>query len=204
MRGAAPSVQPLAGAPRGLLEKTAGEVRTAIADMDLRLSAFSTLNRLLPDFALCRVRSTLFKLTGCDLRRGAVVLGAIKVVGPPRAITQLKAGERCVIAPGVTFGLDAPITLGKRVSIGPGATLYTGTHELGAGSQRMSYEVVGRPIVVEDGVWIGMQSLILPGVRLGHGSVVAAGAVVHDDVAPNTLVMGNPAKVVRTLPLGDR
>jgi acetyltransferase-like isoleucine patch superfamily enzyme len=44
----------------------------------------------------------------------------------------------------------------------------------------------------------------LPGVHVGRGAVVAAGAVVLEDVAPNTLVAGNPARVVKELPLGDR
>jgi acetyltransferase-like isoleucine patch superfamily enzyme len=58
--------------------------------------------------------------------------------------------------------------------------------------------------VVEDGVWIGMNATVLAGVRIGHGAVVAAGAVVTADVPPDALVAGNPAVVVQTLPFGDR
>jgi acetyltransferase-like isoleucine patch superfamily enzyme len=68
----------------------------------------------------------------------------------------------------------------------------------------MRPELVARPIVIDDGVWIGMHSLILPGVTVGSGSVVSAGSVVVESVPPNTLVSGNPATVVGQLPFGDR
>ena len=52
------------------------------------------------------------------------------------------------------------------------------------------------PIVIEDDVWIGSRVIILPGVRIGHGSIIGAGAVVTKDVEPYTIVGGNPAKVI--------
>jgi acetyltransferase-like isoleucine patch superfamily enzyme len=58
---------------------------------------------------------------------------------------------------------------------------------------------VGKPVVIEDHVWIGLRAVILPGVTLGRGSVVAAGAVVTRDVPPLTTVFGNPAR-----PVGSR
>jgi maltose O-acetyltransferase len=190
--------------PRRILGNLLFEVRAALSDLDARLLAFSACSRVLPEFSLATFRSVLFRLAGSDLRKGAVLLGRVRVVGPPRALTKLKIGARCVIGPDVTFGLDAPITLGKEVSISPGVTLFTGSHDLGPSSRRMSNGVRALPIVVEDGVWVGMNALILPGVRIGRGAVVAAGTVVHQDVEANTLVVGNPATVVRTLPLADR
>ena len=59
--------------------------------------------------------------------------------------------------------------------------------------------VSSKDIVVEDGVWIGTRALICPGVTIGAGSVVAAGAVVIRSVPPNSLIAGVPAKVVRKL-----
>jgi acetyltransferase-like isoleucine patch superfamily enzyme len=56
-----------------------------------------------------------------------------------------------------------------------------------------------RPVIVEPNVWIGFESCVLPGVTIGRGSVVGARSVVADDVAPYTVVAGNPARPVRTL-----
>jgi carbonic anhydrase/acetyltransferase-like protein (isoleucine patch superfamily) len=75
---------------------------------------------------------------------------------------------------------------------------------IGPGSHRMMGEVSAKPVTIERGAWIGVGALILPGVTVGHGSIVGAGSVVNADVPPNTLVEGNPAKVVRALPWGDR
>ncbi len=60
-----------------------------------------------------------------------------------------------------------------------------------------AWDTTGRPIVIEDRVWLGNRSMVLKGVRVGHDAVVAAGAIVTHDVPPRSLVAGVPAKVVR-------
>lgn len=62
-----------------------------------------------------------------------------------------------------------------------------------------SERVDGGPIVIEDDVWIGAKATILKGVRIGRGAIVGANSVVNEDVAPFTLVAGNPARVIREL-----
>ena len=60
----------------------------------------------------------------------------------------------------------------------------------------------GRPIVIEDKAWIGINSTILPGVRIGYGAIVGAGSVVTKDVPPMTVVAGNPAKFIKKIETG--
>jgi maltose O-acetyltransferase len=186
---------------RGRLSREARSLRKVWRP---RFAFFSACAGLLPDFALASVRAQLYRMAGCDIAPGAAVLGRMYLIGEGDLGRRLHIGEGCIVAPGVTFGLDGEITLGKNVSISPGATLYTGTHSLGFGSRRMNPAASARPVVVEDGVWVGMRSLILPGVTLGRGSVVSAGSVVAENVAANTAVGGNPAAVQRSLPFGDR
>ena len=64
---------------------------------------------------------------------------------------------------------------------------------------RASHTFISKPIIIEDKVWIGTRAMIMKGVRIGYGSVVAAGAVVTKDVPPYSIVAGNPAVVVKTL-----
>jgi maltose O-acetyltransferase len=189
---------------RSIFKTLLSEVVEATGNTNPRVAAFSACARFIPDFTFARVRTRLFRLAGAQVEDGAAFMGYVSIVGPRGAATRLRVGPECMIGPEVTFGLDAAITIERGVSISPGVTLHTGSHNLGAGSQRMSPIVMARPIVVEEGAWIGMRALILPGVRIGRGAVVAAGAVVTQDVPPNTLVSGNPATVVRKLPLGDR
>ena len=60
-------------------------------------------------------------------------------------------------------------------------------------------DIVAKEVVIEDGVFIGVHAIILPGVTIGEGAMVGAGAVVTKDVPPRTMVAGNPARVIRQL-----
>jgi maltose O-acetyltransferase len=180
------------------------EVESLRGAVDPRATLWLGCARLLPDYALARVRAQLFRLAGCDLEPGVGLQGRLVLLGPARGAGRLHMAAGALVGPRVTFGLDADITIGRNVSIGPYTTLSTATHAIGYGSRRMQLDVVARPIVVEDGVWVGMGCLILPGATLGRGCVVAAGAVVTESVPPNCLVAGNPATVCETLPFGDR
>lgn len=92
----------------------------------------------------------------------------------------------------------APIHVGAHVQIGPGVQLLTPTHPVEPGPRREGWEG-GLPITVEDNVWLGGGAVVLAGVTIGRDSVVGAGAVVTKDVPPGVVVVGNPARVVRTL-----
>ena len=76
--------------------------------------------------------------------------------------------------------------------------ILTATHPLDAARRRAWWEFA-KPISIADGVWIGGGALILPGVSIGENAVVGAGAVVTRDVAANTVVVGNPARVVKRI-----
>jgi maltose O-acetyltransferase len=82
--------------------------------------------------------------------------------------------------------------IGENVSISPEVTVLTASH----GVNDPQFRVEVRPVVMEDHVWIGTRAMIMPGVTLGRGSVVAAGAVVTRSVPPLTVVAGVPAKPV--------
>jgi acetyltransferase-like isoleucine patch superfamily enzyme len=68
----------------------------------------------------------------------------------------------------------------------------------------MQLPVKQQPIVVGDGVWIGANTLILPGVTISRGCVVGAGAVVTESIEPNMYSSGNPATPRESLPFADR
>jgi acetyltransferase-like isoleucine patch superfamily enzyme len=88
--------------------------------------------------------------------------------------------------------LRGSLRIGENVSISPEVTVLTASH--GVDDPRFRVEL--RPVIVEDHVWIGTRAMIMPGVTLGRGCVVAAGAVVTRSVAPLTVVAGLPAKPV--------
>jgi maltose O-acetyltransferase len=175
------------------------EVREFLGSLDVRRLAWGAA-RCLPPFTFSRTRARLFSLVGGEIGSSTAVTGYVYLVGPPNCARRLRIGSGCILGPNVTLCLDAPITLGRNVSIGPRAVLYTATHPLGGPGRRMQLDIMARPIVVEDGAWIGLGATILGGVRIGKGAVVAAGAVVNADVPENVLVAGNPATLVHELP----
>lgn len=90
------------------------------------------------------------------------------------------------------------VHIGHHVMVGPSVQIYTAAHDLRAQARIQGWEVA-RPIVIEDNVWIGGGAILLPGVRIGRNAVVGAGAVVTRSVPANTVVVGNPARVLREI-----
>ncbi|MFG3708368.1 DapH/DapD/GlmU-related protein [Micromonospora sp. NPDC047670] len=107
----------------------------------------------------------------------------------------LDLAERVFINQNCTFLDYAGIRLGERVMVGPGTTFITVGHPVDPGERREWLS--GAPIDVAENVWIGAGATILPGVTIGRDAVVAAGAVVADDVPPASLVTGRKAAVHR-------
>lgn len=102
-------------------------------------------------------------------------------------------GERNVVNFGCVFdGRQFPIHTGNDVSIGPEATILTMDHD----PQSTSFDSRGGEVRIGSRAWIGYRAIILPGVSIGEGAVVAAGAVVTRDVEPYSIVAGVPAKEV--------
>jgi len=90
------------------------------------------------------------------------------------------------------------VRIGHHVMFGPAVQLYTADHLLQAEERNQGWEIT-KSIVIEDNVWIGGGAILLPGVRIGRNAVVGAGAVVPRDVPANTVVAGNPARVIREI-----
>jgi galactoside O-acetyltransferase len=113
--------------------------------------------------------------------RGGIALGANTYVGP-------KA---------VLFGAGG-IEIGDAVLISPGVVITSHQHGITAtGVDIREQPLRFAPVIIERDVWIGANATVLPGVRLGHGSVIGAGAVVASDVPPMKVVLGVPARVAR-------
>ena len=112
--------------------------------------------------------------------------------------SHIRVGARTFINFGL-MALDvATITIGEDVLMGPNVQLLTPTHPLDPDTRRDKWEAA-LPITIGDNVWIGGMAVICPGVTIGDDAVVGAGAVVTKDVASGMVVVGNPARVVRSV-----
>lgn len=93
-----------------------------------------------------------------------------------------------------------PVTIGSHVNLAQGITVTALNHNFDDAKKRIDEQGVSTtPVVIEDDIWIGANAVVLPGVTIGHHSVVAAGAVVTKDVPPHSLVAGVPAKIIKKL-----
>ena len=114
---------------------------------------------------------------------------------------KMKIGNNCWIGPNCFIQSPGNIEIGSHVGIGAGVIIITSQHDLGSKEEI----IINKPlkferVLIEDNVDIGAGALILLGVKIGRGSMIGAGSVVTKDVPPDMVVVGNPARVLRTLP----
>jgi len=136
-----------------------------------------------------------FKLIFRQLGHSTRVNGSIIFYCPQN----ISVGEHCTINEGVMLNANqGSITIGNYVRISPYVMINTAGLDLSTSYKSRKH--TGKPVIIEDGVWICTNAIIQPGVKLGEGSVIGEGAVVTKNVEPRTFVAGVPAKKVKDLP----
>ena len=110
----------------------------------------------------------------------------------------IRIGRNAFINYNCVFLDCAPIEIGDDLQMGPAVQLYTAFHPLDRQTRAAGLEYA-KPIRIGDGVWIGGGAIVLAGITIGDGCVIGAGSVVTRDLPPDTLAVGNPARIVRSL-----
>lgn len=109
----------------------------------------------------------------------------------------IRVGRNVFVNQNCTFYDLGGLDIADDVMIGPNVSIITSSHPIEPSQRRAS--VIARPIMIERNAWIAAGATIIGGVTVGENAVVAAGSVVTKDVPPNTLVGGNPARVIRSI-----
>ncbi len=111
----------------------------------------------------------------------------------------LIVGDNSNIGPFAYIGCSGMITIGSNVMISPRVSIYAENHNFSRTDISMKEQGVTREdVVIEDNCWIAANSIVLAGVTIGKGSIVAAGSVVTKDVPPYSIVAGSPARVIKS------
>ncbi len=160
--------------------------------------ATHAVSSALPQFCFNRTRSRALRTLGLRLGERSLLMGPLRITGPGDSAELLSIGEDVVITGPLHVDVGARVAIGDRTYIGHDVTLLTVDHEIASGKQRCGEPQAG-PITIGSGAWLGSKVIVLPGVTIGDGAVVAAGAVVTRDVPANTIVGGVPARVLREL-----
>jgi acetyltransferase-like isoleucine patch superfamily enzyme len=109
----------------------------------------------------------------------------------------LSIGDRVDISPGTQINAAAGVAVGSDSLIGPGVRIWSVNHRFTDPSLPIRDQGFDfKPVTLEADVWVGTNAVILPGVTIGRGAVVAAGAVVTKDVPPLAIVAGVPATLI--------
>jgi acetyltransferase-like isoleucine patch superfamily enzyme len=151
-----------------------------------RFLAFYIGNYIIPYIPVWLIRKLFYKSMGMKIGKGTVINMA-QYFSDMRKVT---IGCNTHINRQCYFESRSRIYIGNKVSISHKVTFITGSHDV----RSKYFYGFGRPILIKDYVWIGVNATILQGVTIGEGAVVGAGAVVTKDVEPYTIVAGVPAK----------
>ncbi len=185
--------------PRPLGSRVLRALGTEMEDLHLRLLLANLILRLLPNASFGRLRTAIYRLAGLQIGARSLILGRIEFTGSGSIAKRLRIGSNAFINSHCFFDLNADIDIGDWVSIGHHVTFITAGHDLGPAQCRAG-KVNSQPISVGSGSWIGARTALLPGVRIGNASVVAAGSVVSGAVPANRVVGGAPARSLKSLP----
>lgn len=144
------------------------------------------INPLIPFSGL---KVFLLRLFGAKLGTGVVVKPGVNIKYPWKLIV----GNHCWIGEKVWIDNLAKVTLGDHVCLSQGAMLLTGNHNY----SKVTFDLMIEPIVLENGAWIGAQSMVCPGVTVCSHAVLAVQSVATKMLEANCIYSGNPAEIIR-------
>lgn len=158
---------------------------------------------------LVRVASNMFVVLKSKLfyRNAKLILGSDVYVHHSSEIrSYIEIGHGTYINGGVRILGTSKIKIGKYCAIGSGVRIISSNHDISHANLQYNFEnkhfrrnvdVSKGPVTIGNNVWVGDLVIVLSGVHIGDGSVLAAGAIVTRDVPPYAIVAGNPAKILR-------
>src|SRR5689334_13660352 len=162
------------------------------ASLKRAMAITANLNRLTFNDA-AEVRALFSDLIGKEVDDSFLLIPPFYTAGG----VEISVGRNVFINQNCTFYDLGGLDVGDEVIIGPNVSIITASHPLEPSRRRAA--TIGKPLAHGKGVWIAAGATIIGGVTVGENSVVAAGSVVTRDVPPNTLVGGNPARVIRSI-----
>src|ERR1700759_4365621 len=168
------------------------ESAAMLANVRRAMAITAKLNRLTFNDA-DEIRVLFSQLIGKEVDKSFLLIPPFYTAGG----NEIRVGRNVFVNQNCTFYDLGGLDIGDDVMIGPNVSIITSGHPIAPSQRRAG--VTAKPIVIERNVWIGASATIIGGVTVGENSVIAAGSVGTKNVPPNTLVGGNPARVIRSI-----
>lgn len=139
------------------------------------------------------VRNFFYRVSGVQIGKKSTIHMKTFIEGTYPSGDRIKIGDFTSIGRNSYLDARGIVEIGNSVSISPGVQIITAQHELNSSD----FKGIRAKVIIGDYTWIGTNAIILPGIKVGKGAVVAAGAVVTKDVKDFEVVGGNPAKFIK-------
>jgi maltose O-acetyltransferase len=133
-------------------------------------------------------RRFVYRLCGIKIGKGSTIHTGLKLYDPHN----ISIGSDTIVGEQTTLDGRDKINIGNHVDIASEVMIYNSEHNI----ESESFEAYNAPVIINDYVFIGPRAIILPGITIGIGAIVGAGAVVTKDVPPYAIVGGVPAKII--------
>ena len=161
----------------------------------LYISILRYVFKILPLSKFYKFKTFLLKLQKIEVSNSARLFSSVEIYGP----NKIKIGNDTFIGHNtlINGSYNSKVIIGSYVDISHRVTISTGTHEIDMIGNHTAGEGFYKDIIINDGVWIGMNSIILPGVTIGKGSIVGANSVVSKSLPSNVIAVGSPAKPIK-------
>lgn len=149
---------------------------------------------VIPATRFFTIKSYLLSWAGVSISKSARVVSSVSIVGNG----SLEIGDDTFISHFSFISCSPPgIKIGSNCDIAPKVSIFNGSHEIDMIGEHTAGNGLCLPVVIEDGVWIGANSLILPGVTIGKKAMIGAGSVVTKNIPPYSVAAGNPCRVIK-------
>lgn len=153
--------------------------------LDMQLYFLHAVSRHLPFWS---IRKMFFKLAGVSIGKGSTIHMGCRFFEP----SGLTVGQDTIIGDGAFLDGRADLVIGDHVDMASEVMIYNSEHDV----NDPAFKAIEEPVKISDYVFIGPRAIILPGVKIGKGAVVAAGAVVTKDIPSYKIVGGIPAEII--------
>lgn len=155
----------------------------------LLFESFSLFTDFVMHLPLSCIRNLYAKIIFKEFGKGSQLARHVHLIAPYR----ISIGKNVFINRNVTLDGRSNLTIGDNTDIGEYCSIWTLQHDIDS----PTHATVGKPTIVESHCWIAPRSIILPGVKVGRGGVIATNSVVTKDTEECVLVAGAPAKTIR-------